>query len=193
MDEWWETDALDVTIEKICRANLKQKITGSWRMRALTVKAVMLNLQAKARAGASMEAHYDIGNDLYTRMLDDRIFLTCAYWKNAKTLQEAQNAKLDLVCRKVGLEPGMRVLDLGCGWGGFASWAAEKYGCTVTGVTLSKDQVSLGNQLWKHLPVELQLKDYRDIQGTFDRVVSIGMMEHVGPKNHRQMMVTIDR
>jgi cyclopropane-fatty-acyl-phospholipid synthase len=193
MEEWWETDALDVTIDKIMRANLKQKITGSWRMRALTVKAVMLNLQAKARAGASIEAHYDIGNDLYTRMLDPRMVYTCAYWDKAKNLTEAQEHKLDLVCRKVGLEPGMKVLDLGCGWGGFASWAAEKYGCTVLGVTLSKDQVSLGNQLWKHLPVELRLCDYRDVQGTYDRVVSIGMMEHVGPKNHRTMMETIDR
>lgn len=193
MDEWWETDALDVTVDKIMRANLKQKITGSWRMRALTIKAVLLNLQVRARAGASIEAHYDIGNDLYTRMLDDRMVYTCAYWKGAKSLQEAQEAKLDLVCRKVGLQPGMRVLDLGCGWGGFASWAAEKYGCTVLGVTLSKDQVSLGNELWKHLPVELQLRDYRDVHGKFDRVVSIGMMEHVGPKNHRTMIDVIDR
>jgi cyclopropane-fatty-acyl-phospholipid synthase len=197
MDGWWETDALDVTIEKIMRANLKQKITGSWRLRALTVKAVLLNLQAKARAGASIEAHYDIGNDLYTRMLDERMVYTCAYWKNARTLTEAQDAKLDLVARKVGLKPGMRVLDLGCGWGGFASWAAEKYGCSVLGVTLSKDQVALGNELWgprgKKLDVELQLRDYRDVQGKFDRVVSIGMMEHVGPKNHRDMMRVIDR
>ncbi|HTL35055.1 MAG TPA: cyclopropane fatty acyl phospholipid synthase [Kofleriaceae bacterium] len=193
MEEWWETDALDVTIDKIMRANLKQKITGSWRMRALTAKAVLLNLQAKTRSGASVEAHYDIGNDLYTRMLDERMVYTCGYWKNAKTLTEAQEAKLDLVCRKAGLEPGMRVLDLGCGWGGLASWAAEKYGCTVLGVTLSKDQVSLGNQLWKHLPVELRLCDYRDVEGTFDRVLSVGMMEHVGPKNHRDMMLTINR
>ncbi len=193
MDEWFETDALDVTIDKIMRANLKQKITGSWRMRALTAKAVLLNLQAKTRSGASVEAHYDIGNDLYTRMLDERMVYTCAYWKHAKTLTEAQEAKLDLVCRKIGLEPGMKVLDLGCGWGGFASWAAEKYGATVLGVTLSKDQVSLGNQKWKHLPVELRLCDYRDVHGTFDRVVSIGMMEHVGPKNHAEMMRVIDR
>ncbi|HWU87220.1 MAG TPA: cyclopropane fatty acyl phospholipid synthase [Kofleriaceae bacterium] len=197
MDDWWETDALDVTIDKIMRANLKQKITGSWRLRALTVKAMMLNLQAKTRSGASVEAHYDIGNDLYTRMLDERMVYTCGYWRNARTLTEAQEAKLDLVCRKVGLKPGMRVLDLGCGWGGLASWAAEKYGCSVLGVTLSKDQVALGNELWgargKKLDVELQLRDYRDVQGTFDRVVSIGMMEHVGPKNHREMMQVIDR
>ncbi len=193
MEEWWETDALDTTIDKIMRANLKQKIQGSWKLKALTVKAVLLNLQAKTRSGASVEAHYDIGNDLYTRMLDERMVYTCAYYgSGAKTLQEAQNAKLDLVARKVGLQPGMRVLDLGCGWGGMASWAAEKYGCSVIGVTLSKDQVALGNEMWgpkgKKLDVELRLCDYRDVQGTFDRVISIGMMEHVGPKNHRDML-----
>ena len=193
MDDWWETDALDVTIDKIMRANLKQKIQGSWKLKALTVKAVLLNLQAKTRSGASVEAHYDIGNDLYTRMLDERMVYTCAYYgAGAKTLQEAQNAKLDLVARKVGLKPGMRVLDLGCGWGGMASWAAEKYGCSVIGVTLSKDQVALGNEMWgprgKKLDVELRLCDYRDVTGTFDRVISIGMMEHVGPKNHRHML-----
>ena len=197
MDEWWHSDALDVTIDKICRGNLKQKIMGSWRMRALTVKAVMLNLQAKTRSGASVEAHYDIGNDLYTRMLDERMVYTCGYYRTATTLQEAQDAKLDLVAKKLGLKPGMRVLDLGCGWGGMASWAAEKYGCSVLGVTLSKDQVALGNEMWgpngKKLDVELRLCDYRDVQGKFDRVVSIGMMEHVGPKNHRDMMQVIDR
>jgi cyclopropane-fatty-acyl-phospholipid synthase len=128
MDEWWEADALDVTIDKICRANLKQKILGSWRMRALGVKAALLNLQAKSRSGASVEAHYDIGNDLYTRMLDERMVYTCAYWQDAATLAAAQEAKLDLVCRKLGLRAGMRVLDLGCGWGGFASWSsASRY------------------------------------------------------------------
>jgi cyclopropane-fatty-acyl-phospholipid synthase len=193
MEDWWDTDALDVMIDKVMRADLKRKIAGSWRLRVLTAKAVLLNLQSKAMSGASVEAHYDVGNELYTRMLDPRMVYTCAYWKDATDLTSAQEAKLDLVCRKVGLQPGMRVLDLGCGWGGFASWAAEKYGCTVLGVTLSKDQVSLGNELWKHLPVELRLCDYRDVTGTFDRVVSIGMMEHVGPKNHREMMQVIDR
>ncbi|HEU0032782.1 MAG TPA: cyclopropane fatty acyl phospholipid synthase [Kofleriaceae bacterium] len=200
MEDWWDTPALDQMIDKLCRGRLKEKIQGSWRLKALTVKAVLMNLQAKARASASIEAHYDIGNDLYTRMLDERMVYTCAYWKHAKTLTEAQEAKLDLVARKVGLQPGMRVLDLGCGWGGFASWAAEKYGCSVIGVTLSKDQVQLGNELWgpkgKKLDVELRLCDYRDAPSwgiKFDRVVSIGMMEHVGPKNHRDMMRVIER
>jgi cyclopropane-fatty-acyl-phospholipid synthase len=196
MDEWWDSNALDVTIDKCMRANLKQKVKGSWRLKALTAKAVLMNLQSKTRSGPSVEAHYDIGNDLYTRMLDDRMVYTCGYWKNAKNLQEAQDDKLDLVARKVGLKPGMRVLDLGCGWGGMASWAAGKYGCSVVGVSLSKDQVALGTEMWgpkgKKLDVELKLMDYRDVRGTFDRVISIGMMEHVGPKNHRHMMEVIN-
>jgi cyclopropane-fatty-acyl-phospholipid synthase len=194
MDDWWETDALDVMIAKVVQADLQEKVRGNWRLRALTVKAVMLNLQNRRRASAAVAAHYDIGNDLYTRMLDERMVYSCGYWKTgARTLTEAQEAKLDLVCRKLGLEPGMRVLDIGCGWGGFASWAAEKYGCTILGVTLSRDQVALGCQKWRHLPIELRLCDYRDVTGKFDRVVSIGMMEHVGPKNHGDLIRVIDR
>ncbi len=85
------------------------------------------------------------------------------------------------------------MLDLGCGWGGFAGFAAERYGCSVVGVTLSKDQHALGRELWKHLDVDLRLCDYRDVTGTFDRVSSIGMMEHVGPKNHRHVMEVVHR
>jgi cyclopropane-fatty-acyl-phospholipid synthase len=193
MEGWWDTDALDTFIEKAMRANLKEKVTGSWRLRLLTAKAVLLNLQSRARSQGSVAAHYDIGNDLYTRMLDPRMVYTCGYWKHATTLAEAQEAKLDLVCKKVGLEKGMRVLDLGCGWGGFAAFAAERYGCEVLGVTLSRDQVSLGREMWKHLPVEIRLADYREVSGRFDRVVSIGMMEHVGPKNHRTVMKVVHR
>ncbi len=191
MEGWWDTDALDVLLEKIMRAGLREKVTGSLRLRLLTAKAFLFNLQSKQRSGRSVEAHYDIGNDLYQRMLDPRMVYTCGYWKNATTLAEAQEAKLDLVCRKLGLQKGMRVLDLGCGWGGFAAWAAEKYGCSVVGVTLSKDQHALGREMWKHLDVDLRLCDYRDVTGTFDRVASIGMMEHVGPKNHRHVMEVV--
>ena len=193
MDGWWDTDALDVLLEKILRAGLQETVTGSLRLRLLTARAIALNLQSKTRSSRSVAAHYDIGNDLYTRMLDPRMVYSCAYWKTASTLADAQEAKLDLVCRKLGLEPGMRVLDLGCGWGGFAAYAAERYGCAVLGVTLSRDQHSLGRQMWKHLDVDLRLADYRDVTGTFDRVASIGMMEHVGPKNHRLMMDVVHR
>jgi cyclopropane-fatty-acyl-phospholipid synthase len=128
-------------------------------------------------------------------MLDERMVYTCGYWKDAKTLQEAQDAKLDLVCRKALLQPGMRVLDLGCGFGGFALYAAEKYGCEVTGVTISTEQQKLGAARAKDkgLPVDLRLQDYRNVYGSFDAVVSIGMLEHVGWRNHRPFMEVVHR
>ncbi len=193
MDGWWDTEALDVFIDKVMRADLKRKITGNWRLRWLTVQAVLLNRNSLSRAHKSIQAHYDIGNDLYQRMLDPRMVYTCGYWKNATTLAQAQEDKLDLVCRKVGLEKGMKVLDLGCGWGGFAIYAAQKYGCEVLGVTVSREQVKLGSERARGLPVEIRLSDYREVGGRFDRVVSIGMMEHVGPKNYRTVMEVIDR
>lgn len=195
MDGWWSTDALDVLIEKVLRADLKRKIAGSWKLKIITAEAMLFNRQDMERAQKSIEAHYDIGNDLYERMLDPRMVYTCAYWKDAKNLAEAQEAKLDLVCRKVGLEPGMRVLDLGCGWGSFAQFAAEKYGVSVEGYTISKAQAELGQERAKKsgLPVNIHLADYREARGKYDRVVSIGMMEHVGPKNYRTVMEVIDR
>jgi cyclopropane-fatty-acyl-phospholipid synthase len=193
MDGWWDTDALDVLIDKILRAGLRERVGGSLRLRLQVAASLARNLQSKPRSRRSVAAHYDIGNDLYTMMLDPRMVYTCAYWRDASTLAEAQEAKLDLVCRKLGLEPGMRLLDLGCGWGGLAAYAAERYGCSVVGVTLSPSQYSLGREMWKDLDVELRLSDYRDVGGTFDRVVSIGMMEHVGPKNHRAAMRVVHR
>jgi cyclopropane-fatty-acyl-phospholipid synthase len=193
MDGWWDTDALDVLIEKMIRAGLRERVRGGLRLQLLAATAILVNLQSRGRSRRSVEAHYDIGNDLYVRMLDPRMVYTCAYWRTARTLAEAQEAKLDLVCRKLGLEPGMRVLDLGCGWGGFAAYAAERYGCSVVGVTLSPSQQALGREMWNGLDVDLRLCDYRDVRGRFDRVVSIGMMEHVGPKNHRGAMEAIDR
>jgi cyclopropane-fatty-acyl-phospholipid synthase len=139
------------------------------------------------------DQHYDVGNDLYTRMLDSRMVYTCGYWRDAENLEEAQKAKLDLVCRKIGLEPGMKVLDLGCGWGSFAQYAAQNYGAEVTGLTVSRDQVKLGQEMCQGLPVDIRLQDYREISGTYDRVVSIGLLEHVGYKNYRDYMKVVDR
>ncbi|KKK59027.1 hypothetical protein LCGC14_3038510, partial [marine sediment metagenome] len=139
------------------------------------------------------ERHYDIGNDLYRRMLDKRMIYTCAYWKKARNLDQAQEAKLDLVCRKINLKKGMTVLELGCGWGTFARYAAEEYGAKVTAVTISREQVKLGRELCRGLPVEIKLEDYRQVTGKYDRVISIGIMEHVGYKNYRTYMETVDR
>jgi cyclopropane-fatty-acyl-phospholipid synthase len=193
MDRWWEVDALDQFIEKVLRADLKEKIKGNWRLWLLPIQATLFNLQSVARTTTVVAEHYNIGNDLYERMLDKRMVYTCGYWKTAKTLEEAQVAKLDLICKKVGLKKGMRVLDLGCGWGGFAAYAAETYGVEVVGISVAKEQIAFAKQKWKHLPVEFRLGDYRSITGKYDAVVSIGMAEHIGYKNHRTMMEVIHR
>ncbi len=193
MDGWWDCPAIDQFITRALTASLDKKVMGSWRIQMHILRAKLLNLQSSSRAYEVGEQHYDLGNDLYQAMLDKRLNYTCAYWKHAKNLDEAQEAKLDLICRKLNLQPGMTVLELGCGWGSFAKYAAEKYGVQVLGVTVSKEQVALGLELCKGLPVELRLQDYREVQGQFDRVISIGVMEHVGYKNYRTYMEVTNR
>ncbi len=193
MDGWWDCRAIDQMVDKALRANLDRQIRGNWKILLHIFRSKFLNLQTSARAFQVGEKHYDLGNDLYRAMLDKRLNYTCAYWRNASTLDQAQEAKLDLVCKKIGLKQGMKVLELGCGWGSFAKYAAEKYGVQVLGVTVSAEQVELGMDLCQGLPVELRLQDYREVEGLYDRVVSIGVMEHVGYKNYRTYMEVVDR
>ena len=193
VDGWWDVEALDQLIDRVLRAQLPQAILGSWAMKAHVIWARLANPQRVSRAFEVGERHYDIGNDLYEAMLDRRMVYTCAYWEDTNDLDEAQERKLDLVCRKVGLEPGMRVLELGCGWGSFARFAADRYGASVTGLTVSKEQARLARERCAGLPVEIRLEDYRSARGTYDAVVSIGIMEHVGVKNHRAYMEVASR
>ena len=184
MEGWWDCEALDVMIKKVLRADLEHAVSPlKLIIPFLWAKAV--NRRRRSRAFRIGEFHYDLGNDLYQVMLDKRMTYTCGYWKDAEDLESAQEAKLDLVCRKMGLQPGMRVLDIGCGWGSFAKFAAEKYDVKVVGVTVSKEQIELGQQMCQGLDVELRLQDYRDVSGEFERIVSLGMFEHVGVKNYK--------
>lgn len=192
MDGWWDCDAIDELLTKILKADLQKKVKGKGMLLSI-LKAKLFNLQSKRRAFIVGENHYDIGNDLFKKMLDKRMVYTCGYWKNAKTLDSAQEAKLDLVCRKVRLNKGMRVLDIGCGWGSFAQYAAEKYGVEVVGITISKEQVELAKKLCEGLPVEIRLQDYREINEKFDVIISLGMFEAVGPKNYRKYMEVVHR
>lgn len=184
MEGWWESPNLDQMIYRIFRS--QQKFKGESTLEAMVhwIQAYVVNLQSKPRALIVGKKHYDIGNELFMKMLDKRMTYSCGYWKNAKNLDEAQEAKLELVCQKIGLQPGMRVLDIGCGWGSFAKYAAEKYGVEVVGITISKKQLELAQDLCKGLPIELRLQDYRDLHESFDRIISIGQMEHVGYKNY---------
>lgn len=193
VEGWWDSTAVHETIARVLGARLPEQIGKNWKYAMSVLVAKAVNLQSRRRASHVAEHHYDIGNDLYRAMLDRRLVYSCGYWNGAENLDQAQEAKLDLVCRKLGLDTGMRVLDLGCGFGGFASYAAEKYGAHVTGLTMSGQQVKLARELCAGLPVEIRLQDYRDASGTYDRVVSIGILEHVGPRNYRTYMKVVDR
>src|ERR1041384_1918679 len=190
---WWDTPALDQFIDRVMRVRLGEILRENWMIVAHAVRARIMNLQSLTRAFDNGQRHYDIGNDLYEAMLGGRLVYTCAYWPNARTLDEAQDAKLDRVGRKIGLQPGMRVIDLGCGWGGFAAFAAERYHVSVTGITVAQEQVKWARDHYAHLPVDIRLDDYRNATGTYDAVVSIGLMEHVGWKNYRGYMELVDR
>jgi len=192
MDGWWDCEQIDQFITKIIRANFRKNV-APLSLLWPTLQARMMNLQSLGRAFQVGEAHYDIGNDLFERMLDKRLTYSCGYWKNARDLDSAQEAKLDLICRKIGLKPGQEVLDIGCGWGSFAGFAAERYGARVTGVTVSKEQVKWLEQRYDSLPVKALVQDYRQLQGEYDHVVSIGMFEHVGRKNYREFMQVVKR
>lgn len=193
MDGWWDCEALDELICRILKAGIDKKVKGNWRTALYVLQTRLLNRQTKGRALQVGEQHYDLGNDLYQAMLDSRLNYTCAYWKNAKTLDEAQEAKLDLVCKKINLKPEMTVLELGCGWGSFAKYAAEKYGAKIVAVNISKEQVKLARELCKGLPVEIRQQDYREVEGKYDAVISIGILEHVGFKNYHAYMQVVDR
>jgi cyclopropane-fatty-acyl-phospholipid synthase len=194
VEGWWDSRALDQTLHRLQAMKVVDNLRDNWMIVPHVLKARVLNLQSLRRAFGSGQHHYDIGNDLYEAMLDRRMLYTCALWSTgARTLEEAQEAKLALVCKKVGLRPGMRVLDLGCGWGGFAAYAAEHHGVEVVGLTVSREQVRYAKERYAHLPIDIRLDDYRNASGSYDAVVSIGLMEHVGPKNYRGYMELVDR
>ncbi|MBN9288287.1 MAG: cyclopropane-fatty-acyl-phospholipid synthase [Gammaproteobacteria bacterium 39-13] len=202
VDKWWDCEHLDQFIYRVLMADLETVALQSsafWRSAFkkwwFDKKQLLFNHQTKRRALVVGKKHYDIGNDLYQIMLDKHMVYTCAYWDGSHTLDKAQEQKLNLVCQKLDLKPNMRVLDVGCGWGGFAKYAAERYGVSVVGITISTQQLDLGKKLCAGLPIELRFQDYRrtaKIGEKFDRVVSMGMFEHVGHKNYLTYMQAID-
>ncbi len=192
MDKWWDVEVLDQFFCKILAAKLEHKI-NPYNMVWLILQSKLFNLQSLRRAFQVAQSHYDIGNDLFSYMLDKRKTYTCGYWKNAKDLDQAQENKLELVCRKIGLKPNQRILDIGCGWGSFVKYAAEKYKARAIGVTVSKEQAEYAQNNCADLPVEIRLQDYRQLNEQFDHIVSLGMFEHVGPKNYKNYMQVVAR
>ncbi|WJV52041.1 cyclopropane fatty acyl phospholipid synthase [Pectobacteriaceae bacterium CE90] len=184
MDGWWECERLDMFFHRVLRAGLEKKIPQRWRDLMRILLARVINLQSKRRSWIVGKEHYDLGNDLFSLMLDPYMQYSCGYWKQADTLEQAQEDKLRMICEKLQLRRGMTLLDIGCGWGGLAAFAARHYGVSVTGVTISREQQKLAQQRCQELDVTILLQDYRDLNLQFDRIVSVGMFEHVGPKNY---------
>jgi cyclopropane-fatty-acyl-phospholipid synthase len=186
MDGQWDAESLDELFTRLLRADIDTKLAGRVRLRLLgeVLRHRLFNLQNRDRAFEVGERHYDIGNDVFTAMLDSSMSYSCGYWERADNLEEAQYAKLDMICRKLELASGERLLDIGCGWGGLARHAAQHYGVEVTGITVSRKQQRLARERCAGLPVRIELMDYRELQGQYDKLVSVGMFEHVGPKNY---------
>lgn len=195
MDGWWDVQDLDDFFRRVHEADLDLAVgrpIAWWRQ----WKSRLMNLQTAARSRHVAEDHYDLGAGLFAAMLDRNMQYTCAYWKDASTLDEAQQAKLDLIRRKLQLEPGMRVLELGGGFGGLARYLAERCGCEVVSYNISGEQVAYGRRWCEGLPVRFEQKDYREAAGerrAFDRVVSVGLCEHIGHKNYRGFLLLVRR
>ena len=196
MDGWWDCERVDEFIARVLRARLDRRV-GSPGLWLSVLRARAMNLQSVARAWQVGREHYDLGNDLYQAMLDPYMAYSCGYWTRATTLEQAQEAKLDLICRKLGLVRGMTLLDIGCGWGSLLRFAAEHYGVEGLGLTVSAEQAKWGAEKAKGLPIRFELTDYRqfNVNGAqrFDRIASIGMFEHVGHKNYRDYMAMARR
>ena len=183
MEGWWDAASLDGLLFRLLAARVDEKVHGAGEIFD-ALRARLTNLQSPRRSGEVGRRHYDLGNDLYTAMLGRRLVYSCAYWRDAVDLDTAQEAKLDLVCRKLRLEPGMRVLDIGCGWGEALKFAAERYGVEGVGITISREQAEYARRLCSDLPIEIRLQDYRELHEPFDAAFSLGMFEHVGAKNY---------
>ncbi|MFI5180395.1 MAG: cyclopropane fatty acyl phospholipid synthase [Thermoanaerobaculia bacterium] len=193
VDGDWECDRIDEAVCRIVRAGLNRP-GRSVRELARRAAALLTNPGRAARAFEIGERHYDLGNDLFERMLGKRMVYSCAYWKDAADLDAAQEAKLDLVCWKLRLKPGMRLLDIGCGWGGLACYAADRFRVSVLGITVSREQRDRARAAAGSLPVTIELIDYRSLDaGTFDAVASLGMFEHVGRKNYGTFLDVVRR
>ncbi len=195
MDGMWECEHLDQLFQRLMSARIEEKIDNWSKLRLLgeIMRHSLFNLQSSQRAFQVGEQHYDIGNDVFEAMLDPTMSYSCAYWHDAAGLRDAQLKKLDMICRKLELKPGERMLEIGCGWGGLARYAAENYGVEVVGITISKEQQKLARARCEGLPVSIELMDYRNLTEQYDKIVSVGMFEHVGPKNYAVYFDTAHR
>ncbi|MCU7810075.1 MAG: cyclopropane fatty acyl phospholipid synthase [Candidatus Thiodiazotropha sp. (ex Notomyrtea botanica)] len=195
MDGLWDTAQMDVLFYRFMRSGTDERLAGWFKLRLLgeMLRRYLFNQQSVSRAFQVGKQHYDIGNDIFEAMLDSSMSYSCGYWEHAENLEQAQQHKLELICRKLQLKPGEKLLEIGCGWGGLMQHAAENYGVEVVGLTVSKEQQKLAQARCEGLPVKVDLMDYREATGHYDKAVSVGMFEHVGEKNYRTYFETVNR
>ena len=194
MEGYWECARLDEFFFRVLRGLKPKEIYHFTTLFVYWLKNFFINPQSPRYSKRVAEQHYNIDNELYIAMLGKSMAYTCAYWRNAQTLDEAQFAKYDLICRKLNLHADEKVLELGCGFGGFAKYAAENYGVSVVGINISSEQLRYARGACRNLPIQFFECDYRDVKRynpdriRFDKVVSIGLSEHVGYQNYRQFL-----
>jgi cyclopropane-fatty-acyl-phospholipid synthase len=193
MEGLWECPRIDAFICRVLKAELDRRVRGDWRLVLGFALALLSNLPAKAAARRMARQHYDLGNALFFSFLDPYKQYSCAYFDGTDELHEAQRRKMALICRKLELNGGDHLLDIGFGWGGLARYAAERHGCRVTGINISGEQIDFARRFCRGLPVRLKACDYRDLRGRFDKIVSVGMFEHVGSRNYRTFMRAVHR
>lgn len=193
MDGDWECERLDELTARLLRSGLYTRWESSSSISPGTLLARLVNRQSRRRARRNVEAHYEIGNDVFAATLGPSMSYTCGYWPEARTLDEAQDAKHELACTKLNLRPGLQLLDIGCGWGGFAKHAAARHQVQVTGITLSPAQAEFARRNCEGQQVEIQLQDFRDVRARFDRILAMGVIEHVGPRNLRAFFESVQR
>lgn len=197
VDNDWDVESLDALFRRVIIAGLGHSNIARLNNLLRRVRARIANLQSRRRATAVIESHYDLDHRMYEQFLGPWNQYTCCFFVDTDDLEQAEVRKLELICDKLEIESTDRVLDIGCGWGGFAKYAASTRGCHVTGVSLSQEQVAYAREYTSGLPVEIMLSDYRDlaqrIDPPFDKILICGMIEHVGYKNYRSIMRVVHR
>ncbi len=193
MDGWWDCDALDEMFFRAIRARLPERTRINLRL-ALSLARAIVFISRTSAARTTSAAGITISATISSRRCSTPpCSIPAAIFRTATISRRPQQRKMEMICRKLDLTPGMRLLDIGCGWGGLARYAARHHGCSVVGITISREQHAYAVAACEGLPIEIRLQDYRDLSEVFDRVVSVGMVEHVGYKNYRAYMRTVSR
>lgn len=193
MDGWWDCPSIDEMMHRVLKARLDQKVRGHLAYLLKALPGMLFNLQSRLRSRMIARRHYDLGNDLFLAFLDDHLQYSCGYFNGTDDLNTAQENKLALIAGKLQLRPGDHVLDIGCGWGGLARYMAKNHDCRVTGVNISREQLGFARRFCEGLPVTFIDSDYRTLEGQYDKIVSVGMFEHVGHRNYRTFMRVVHR